>query len=157
MVYGILFSMFNVCFFPKLTCQIMKNNPSLGPTKAQELSRLISTSANKFGFKPSLYAAILMQESAYRLDVKGCGDHGCDHGIAQIYDKTAEAYGFDKARLRSDLAYSVDAGAEVLAWFYDTYRHREPRRWWVRYNCGTRKKINRTTCNEYERKVRRWM
>ena len=153
----LLYSLFGVCYFPELQCQIMKNNPNLSVARAGKISEIVTQVSNDHGFNPKVYAAILMQESAYKLDAKGCNKHGCDYGIAQIHHKTAKVMGFDIDRLTSDLRYSIESGGEVLGWFFKFYSSREPGRWWVRYNCGTRKSIDRDSCNEYYRRVKRWM
>ena len=80
-----------------------------------------------------------------------------DYGIAQIYYKTVDSYEFDTEKLLTDLRYSIDAGAEVLGYFYKRYSKREYD-WWVRYNIGTRKKHRvRTAWDEYKRLVSRYL
>lgn len=101
-----------------------------------------------------------MQESAYRLNAKGChfglqvnsisnfiGKNNpevkvcSDFGISQIYFKTAKAFKFEIDRLTTDLDYSVEAGAIVLADFKRMYGHRELD-WYTRYNASSRGKRN---------------
>lgn len=111
-----------------------------------------------------------MQESAYRVSAvnKACGlkerdlasEKACvwqDFGMSQINYKTAQQYDFDLELLTSDEKYSIEAGAQVLVWFKDTYRHREPTMWWTRYNCGTKKNVMRSTCLRYRKHVERWL
>lgn len=80
-----------------------------------------------------------------------------DIGIAQINVKTIKAYKFDIGRLMNDLEYSVDAGANVLSWFRKVYSKKEPLMWYSRYNCGTKRNVNRTTCNNYKRLVSKYL
>lgn len=111
---------------------------------------------------------MLRQESSYVLNAisKQCGvldldkyEEACiysDFGISQINYKTAKRYKLNLTALLTDLEYSINAGAKVLSWFYKTYAHKE-KNWFVRYNCGTAKNIDRPTCNAYLRAVKRWM
>jgi len=124
---------------------------------AQEIRR----AADTYKVPHRILIAILAQESSYRLLVIGktCNKKGkCrrDFGIGQIAEKTAKFYGFDTKRLTSDLSYSVHASAEVLSWFRKTYSKREPEKWWVRYNCGTKRSVERNTCKTYHKAVQRW-
>lgn len=150
-------SAFSICFYSDLECQILRNQPSISKERMVTIARHVQVSADYHGFSAELFAAILMQESSYRLNVKGSGRNGSDYGIAQIHYKTAESYGFNKKRLLTDLEYSIKSGAEVLAWFFRTYKDREPNDWWLRFNVGTRKKaVKSKAAKEYKRKVNRW-
>lgn len=107
----------------------------------------------------NIYTAILMQESGYALEARGCytgltdisvkdGDKYLgkknnvevticmDFGMSQIYYKTARAFKFELSRLTTDLEYSVEAGTIVLADFKKRYSHREID-WWTRYNASS--------------------
>ena len=59
--------------------------------------------------------------------------------MSQIYYKTARALKFDIDKLTTDLEYSVDAGAIVLADFRKRYSHKEVD-WWTRYNASSTSK-----------------
>jgi hypothetical protein len=74
-----------------------------------------------------------------------------DFGIGQIYYKTANSYGFDVGSLTTDLEYSINAAAQVLAGFKKRYEARE-NDWWTRYNA--RSKTKRLI---YKRMVERFM
>lgn len=151
----------------------------MNSVKAMELSDLIYKATRKHKIPANIYTAILMQESAYRLDAKNitCGykadrapassmvwsgdsQEVCvisDFGIAQIHYKSVERYDFDAKRLMTDLEYSVNAGAEVLAWFHRTYSNREID-WWIRYNTGTRaKKKVISAWKAYKARVSRYL
>lgn len=79
-----------------------------------------------------------------------------DLGMSQIYILTAERYKFDTSRLTTDLEYSIEAGAKVLADFKRMYGHKDLY-WWLRYNCGTRGTTNRVTCQTYKKLVERYL
>lgn len=91
-----------------------------------------------------------MQESAYKLGAANriCGlrslasdQESCvitDLGISQIHYLNVKRFKLDKHRLMTDLDYSVDSGAMILA-EYSRYQKEEPKTWYSRYNCGTRK------------------
>jgi len=123
-----------------LMCQIVKNNPKINLNYAYELSNIIYKKATKHNINPRKFAAILAQESMYRLDAKNCKNGVCnDFGIAQINKKTIEAFGFDKQRLLKDLEYSIEAGVLVLADFKRMYGDKE-QYWWTRYNASNPEK-----------------
>lgn len=111
--------------------QIIKNNPTLNDQYAKELSIIVDKWALKYGIQPDRLAAILAQESMYRLNA--VNKRSRDYGIAQINHRTMINFGFDKRLLLTDLEYSVKAGAIVLADFKRMYGHRE-QDYWTRYN-----------------------
>lgn len=114
--------------------QIVKNNPKIDLNYAMRLSNVINKVAIELDINPKKYAAILAQESMYKLDAKNCWDNEChDYGIAQINKKTIQAFKFDKNKLLTDLEYSVKAGAIVLADFKRMYGTKEED-FWTRYN-----------------------
>lgn len=86
------------------------------------------------------------------VEVKICSDFG----ISQIYFKTAERFGINIYKLTTDLEYSVEAGAKVLANFMEKYEARD-NDWWTRYNCGTRGSTDRDTCQVYKQLVERYL
>ncbi len=135
------------------------------------LSDVIYKASKRHNIPSKIFTAILMQESAYKLDAKNCTSGKLvenklvtnkkkkvcsDFGIAQIYYTTAEAYNFDENLLLTDLEYSVNAGAKVLSWFKETYAADEYY-WWTRYNCGTKPSVNRKTCRKYKSDVSDWL
>ena len=73
-----------------------------------------------------------------------------DFGIGQIYYKTAKGFGFDIELLTTDLEYSIDAAAQVLADFKKRYSAREVD-WWTRYNARSpiKRKIYKTLVKRY--------
>jgi soluble lytic murein transglycosylase-like protein len=124
------------CDINAIFCQIVKNNPKIDLNYAYRLSNVINKVALEIGVNPKEYAAILAQESMYKLDAKNCWGNVChDYGIAQINKKTIEAFKFDKKKLLTDLEYSVKAGAIVLADFKKMYGKKEVD-FWTRYNAS---------------------
>jgi hypothetical protein len=135
---------------PRILKQILKNNPNIDRSYAEKLSVVIEEKSKKYKVPPRIFTAILMQESAYRLRAtnKTCGlrnlasaGESCvitDIGISQIHYLNVKRFNLDKQRLTTDLEYSVDSGAMILAQ-YSRYQKREPKTWYSRYNCGTRK------------------
>lgn len=116
--------------------QIIKNSPKIQKNYAAKLSNVIFKVTNEMGINPKKYAAILAQESMYRLNAKNCKNNKChDYGIAQINKKTIKHFNFDEQKLLTDLEYSIKAGAIVLANFKKLYGHKE-KDFWTRYNAS---------------------
>ena len=143
------------CDHHPIYCQIIKNKPTIDKGFAMRLSNILYHASRKHNIPANIYTAILMQESTYRLEAKNC-HRGIlvdnvqkenivkicsDFGISQIYYKTAKLFEFSINQLTSDLEYSVEAGAIVLAEFHKRYGHREIN-WWTRYNSSTAVKRN---------------
>lgn len=157
-------------------CQIKKNSPDLPSEEAFELSNVIYKAASKHNIPVRIFVGILAQESGYQLEAKGCHSglvkvvdkisetdliepvfkHEevkicSDFGIGQIYFKTARGFGFDIQLLTTDLEYSIEASAKVLADFQKRYSAKEVD-WWTRYNA--RSKIKRKI---YKQLVERYL
>lgn len=105
---------------------------------------------------------MLMQESAYKISAKNVkcgtsittGERDCvvvDYGIGQINYKTIKHFKFDEKKLTSNLEYSIEAAAIVLADFKRMYGKKD-NEYWTRYNASTKEK--RTT---YKMLVARYM
>jgi soluble lytic murein transglycosylase-like protein len=140
------------CQLNPIYCQIMKNNPKIDKKYAMKLSNVIHHVAILHGVNPKKYAAILAQESMYKLGAKNCTDGVCrDFGIAQINSNTAKAFKFDTKKLTTDLVYSIEAGAIVLADMKRMYGHKESN-YWSRYNTSHKDKRKK-----YEQLVARYM
>jgi hypothetical protein len=145
-------------------CQIKKNSPRIDKKKAMHLSNVIHKISRKYSLPTRIFVGILAQESGYKLEAKGCHKglvkevthmetrapmttHPiveykevkvcADFGIGQIYYKTAKGFGFNLNKLTTDLDYSVEAAAQVLADFKKRYSAREVD-WWTRYNARSR-------------------
>lgn len=128
-------------------CQIKKNSPKLNHKRAFHLSNVIFKAAKKHGIPVRIFVGILAQESMYKLSAQGChkglvdGKYAVvkvcsDFGIGQIYYRTAKGFGFDIALLTTDLEYSINASATVLADFKKRYSAKEVD-YWTRYNASS--------------------
>ena len=164
----ILFSstaMAGVCSKNPIFCQIKKNQPNINKKYAMRLSNLIHKMHKKYHIPSRIFTAILKQESGYSLKAKGkkcgytkLGKKECvytDYGISQIHWKSVELWKFDLKRLTTDLEYSVEAGAIILA---DVMKRFEAKdiNWYTRYNCGFRGTTKRDTCQIYKKLVERY-
>lgn len=148
-------------------CQIKSNNPKMKNDEAFKLSNIIYKVSKKHHIPTRIFVAILMQESRYSLEARGCHKglvktitypkkntnilmtvHPpkieytetkvcADFGIGQIWYKTANRYKFDLPKLTTDLEYSVEAAAIVLSDFQSRYSAREVD-WWTRYNASSK-------------------
>ena len=133
-------------------CQIIDNHPTIDKKYAFNLSKLIVKIAHTHKIDPRLLTAIMAQESKYDVTKKNCNERYCtDFGIAQINWKTADVYNFDRNLLTSDLEYSINAGAIVLAEIKARYAHKEED-YWTRYNASSPSKRN-----EYKLLVARYL
>lgn len=149
--------------------QILKNNPKINKQYAEKLSRVIIEKSKKYRIPAGVFAAILMQESSYKLEAKHthCGYASIDSeletcvvtdfGISQIHHLNLGRFNLDKKKLVTDLDYSVDAGAMVLA-SYLRFQKREPKTWFCRYNKGIRSFDEiKDDCLFYKSKVDRYL
>lgn len=132
----------------KVLKQIAKNSPKLDKEYQQSLAQTIIKKSKKYGISSKVLAAMLMQESSYKLSAKNVrcgisvitGEKDCiavDFGIGQINYKTIKHFKFDQKKLLSNLEYSVEAAAIVLADFKKMYGHKESN-WWTRYNSSSK-------------------
>lgn len=154
------------CSKNPIYCQIVKNKPSINKKYAMKLSNLIYKMHKKYHIPSRIFTAILMQESGYSLGAKGkyCGltsegVKNCiytDFGISQIHWKTAELWGFDVAKLTTNLEYSVEAGAKVLHDVQERFEAKDSD-WYLRYNCGFRGGTKRDTCQIYKKLIDRYL
>jgi len=154
------------CSTHPIYCQIVKNKPKINKKYAMKLSNIIYKMHRKYHIPSRIFTAILRQESEYSLKAKGkkCGvtaefEKKCvytDFGISQIHWKTVELWKFDNERLTTDLEYSVEAGAKVLADIMERFEARD-NNWWLRYNCGFGGTTKRDTCQIYKKFVERYL
>jgi soluble lytic murein transglycosylase-like protein len=129
--------------------QIVTNKPNIDKQKAEKIAKTIKKVRKQYRLPAGILTAILMQESSYRLNA--VNKSSSDYGIAQINVRTAKHFEFDTERLLTDLEYSIEAGAIVLADFYKRYGHRE-KDWFTRYNHS-----NPEIRGRYLEKLVRWM
>lgn len=121
--------------YAKIYKQILRNKPSIDKKYAIKLSSIVY---QKCGQDAQLFAAILMQESRYKLDA--VNKKSKDYGISQVNHRTAKALGLNKARLLTDLEYSVSAGVRVMTQLKTTFGS-DPT-YWTRYNSSKKKYRN---------------
>lgn len=121
----------NTCSNNPIFCQIVKNKPNIDRNYAMKLSNVIYYTAKLYDINPKRYAAILAQESGYKLNA--INKVSMDYGMAQINFRTIAALGFDKNRLLTDIEYSIEAGAIVLSKIKKSHGNKE-KDFWTRYN-----------------------
>lgn len=95
----------------------------------------------KYGIPAIVLQAIARIESSYVLNTVNPKSN--DYGIMQVNEYHIGKGKFTKEKLLTDLQYSVNAGAKVFQWFYQTFPLEEAVK---RYNCGTKDK-----CIDYEK------
>lgn len=78
-----------------------------------------------------------------------------DWSMSQVYYQTAKRYDLDLIRLTTDLEYSINGGAKILAGFKAYAKNDDY--WWLRYNCGVRGTTKRDTCQIYKKLVERYL
>jgi hypothetical protein len=145
----ITFKAQNICDKNPIFCQIVKNNQSIDKDYAMKLSNVIYHVAKLYNIDPKKYAAILAQESMYKMGA--VNPKSRDYGISQINYRTARVYGFDIQRLTTDVEYAVEAGAIVLADLKKSHGHKE-QVYWTRYNSSKPEKREK-----YKKLVKRFM
>lgn len=155
----------SVCSKHPVYCQIRKNKPTISKKYAMRISNIIHKMHLKHKIPTKIFTAILNQESGYSLKAKGrkCGytkkgTKECvytDYGISQIHWKSVELWKFDLTRLTTDLEYSIEAGAIILADVMKRFEKKD-KEWYTRYNCGFRGSTKRDTCQIYKRLIKRY-
>lgn len=127
--------------------QVKKNSPNLSKAYQLALAQTIVKKSKKHKVSSKVLTAMLMQESSYNINAKNVkcgismttGRKDCvvvDYGIGQINHKTIKHFNLDQKKLLSDLDYSVEAAAIVLADFKRMYGKKEVE-YWTRYNSST--------------------
>lgn len=135
--------------------QILRNTRGVPPHDPLRLAEAFVRSANKYGLDANLLAAVAFVESGYF--VGAVNKRSNDFGLMQVNLYNIRAMGLSKERLLTDIEYSIDAGAQILAYFAKRYRKVEGSEWVCRYNIGTRAKKGALAriCVRYSAKVRR--
>lgn len=135
----------------ELKRKIIKIKRSIKAPYALTIAKHTYKVSMRYDLDPNLLIAIFAVESAFKLDaVRG----KTDYGIGQIHISNIRLHEFCKTRLVSDLEYSINAAAMILAEIRKDQGRKE-KYYWVRYNCGS-KSLKRRTCKRYKRKVKRW-
>lgn len=120
-----------------MTIQVQQNKPKLDAEYTDRLAKALTKYAKKHNVKVEILTAILMQESGY--NVRAINHKSKDYGIGQINKKTIKNFKFDQTRILTDVEYSVEAAAIVLADFKRMYGKREAQ-YWTRYNSSDKAK-----------------
>lgn len=110
--------------------QVLKNAPNIDIVHAANIVKHTIRLSAKHKVPADAVLALMMVESSYRLNIVA----GADYGILQVNAYNIRALKLDKKRLLTDLAYSIESGIRVFAWFYRTYGLKEGI---IRYNVGT--------------------
>lgn len=140
--------------------QIMRNKPGISKVYAGLLAREIRLVSKKYDIPADIFCAIIAQESKYKLDTvntitgiyKGQETKvEIDFGLTQINWRNVKRHKFNTKKLKSDVKYSLNAGAFMLAQFKKSHGKKESN-WWSRYYSGN--KIKRS---EYEKLVGRYL
>lgn len=136
------------------TAHVLVINPNMDLEQANKVDKVIEQACSSYKLDCKLFKAILAQESMF--SASAFNGKTMDYGIGQINRKTASAMGLDVNRLRTDLDYSVNNSAKILAYFQTRYRSKE-RLWYCRYNIGTKVMDARTLkrCHNYSQLVQR--
>lgn len=153
------------CTKHPIYCKI-KTHAKISSPKAMKLSNKIHKISLKYNISGELYTAILLQESMLRmvkgncfkgLTKEGKEEKVCqDIGIAQINYKNVIKMNLSFDKLLTDVVYSLEEGAKILSWFQKRYEKKDEY-WWSYYNCGNRGNSSRETCQEYIKKVKRFL
>lgn len=124
----------------------------VAPEKPQNITKLITRAAKKYKLDRRLLSCLYRVESNYQLTAESTTD---DHGIGQVNGRTARALHINVNKLKSDLRYSINRSAELLAYWQWLYKRSEPRTWVCRYNVGNRelKGAIGAACERYLAKV----
>lgn len=138
-----------------IEAQIRAAAPGLTVDQVTKVAASIRYSCRKHKIDCEIFTAILAQESRFKTNAYNKKTQ--DYGIAQINIKTIRVHKWDSKKLTSDVEYSIDKGAEVLAWFHKRYSH-EPY-WYCRYNNGTApmSSARLTKCMKYVSNVNKFM
>jgi soluble lytic murein transglycosylase-like protein len=132
--------------------QILLNSASISEQKAIDIAVIIERLSSKYGVPGNVIASIAFVESSYKLNAVNKASN--DYGIMQVNAWNVRVLKLNKARLLSDLEYSLDSGVQILAWFVKRYPLREAI---MRYNCGTRPScIRLSSVKKYLNKVVRY-
>lgn len=111
---------------------IVRLNPHLPIMRVSKIARAIQIASKAYHLPPDLLVALIMTESSFQLNAI---NNNIDYGLFQINIYNIKRLKLDKQKLLTDINYSVDTGARVFKWFYDTYGLKHGIQ---RFNCGTR-------------------
>jgi len=123
---------------PKIETELVELE---GPTEPQkpilmkgytsQIRQIVSRLSTKYGLEEAQLACILQIESQFKLSaVSATGDYG----MGQVNKLAWPTY--KPELLTTDLEYSIDATASILAHYKERRAEEEPRTWISRYNVG---------------------
>lgn len=134
--------------------QILNNKPGINIQYAQKIAEACDRYADVHKVPANVLASIAMVESSYILNA--VNSKSKDYGLMQINTFNIKAYKFSVYKLRTNIDYSVEAGAIVFKWFYKTYPTLEEAV--KRYNAGTAKRATKWKGPvKYWKKVQKYM
>lgn len=137
--------------------KVIRQMAAIQRTVDMEIAKKIFSKCIKYNIPCEIYVAIIAQESMFK--VNAFNKKTQDYGIAQINIRNIKAYNIDVKKLLSDVDYSLEQGAMILAWFYKVYGKKEPKTWYCRYNIGTSTLTDKRlqSCNNYLNKVNKYV
>lgn len=144
------------CSIHEIYWHIKRLNPSMNSREAMKHSNTIYRAAEYYNLNPRHMVAIIQQESSWddSVAVVVHRNGSIDLGLAQINQRTAQAYGLDVGRLIAEPSYSIWAQAKILKRKIRTclMKGLKHDRAWSCYHSYTRQHRAK-----YEKLVRRWM
>jgi len=144
--------MFKLIIFVILHSFHISDNSKLDNFESLKLSILIHKYSLIHKIPVKVYLSLLGVES--RFDVGAYNARTKDYGISQINIKTIKRYNLDKNRLLVDAEYGIDKGALILGDFKKRYGSKLKKEWFVKYNCGTKKRCEkRKYAKRYKQKI----
>lgn len=138
-----------LCEFEKVDTDVVKIREDivrLQPiySKNKERAHLVATaiveSSKNNDIDSEIYLAILFKESSLLTDPQNCLKEAksCtgDYGMSQVNYRTwGKVLNIDKAKMLTDVAYSIEVGARVLS-YYKRYENKDSI-WYARYHSKT--------------------
>jgi soluble lytic murein transglycosylase-like protein len=115
----------------------------------------IYNAAVKHGINPLTLTSIVAHESGF--NIKAVNPKTKDYGLTQINIYNIKARGLSSVKLTSNIDYSLETGALILAEFKAQYSKEQ--NWVCRYNIGTAKTLSPRQvkrCKYYVTQLRKW-
>ena len=121
--------------------KVMKKNPKLSKAEAKEIVISTKKASEKYGVPYHIYLSILAVESGFDITKISYTN---DIGMSQISPHNVIHMGLSTEYLRTNLQYSIEAGAKILG----TIKKSFPKSYIARYNCGWRKWCEKTRASK---------
>jgi soluble lytic murein transglycosylase-like protein len=111
---------------PKMYEFVKYTNPRLADSDVLYVAKVLQEKATEYGLDLITFAAIIAQESSFRLGVTqgNCNlnsPDNCDRGLGQISSFWVKKWSLDHNRLRYDVAYNLDVAARILKSVLDAH------------------------------------